>query len=99
MGLGLRLCLGEALILNPGTTAFDRWLNIFADPLAWLRASRNGIVVLRWEWAFEQLRDVTVLPSLKSCFARAVADLSALHEARAHAEASRHSGREDRDSA
>ncbi len=68
--MGLRLCLGEALILNPGTTAFDRWLNIFADPLAWLRASRNasssalgmGFCLLRVASATS-----TVLPSLKSC--------------------------------
>ena len=57
--MGRSFALGEELIDNPGTTALDQWLNIFADPLQWLQHERNGIVVLNWGDAFERLRDVT----------------------------------------
>lgn len=49
--------LGEAAIDNTGTYAFDCALNIFASPLDWLRARRDGIVVLDWGFAFDRLRD------------------------------------------
>ncbi len=48
--------LGETVIENPGTYAFDCNLNIFAHPLDWLRAKRDGIVVLDWNRAFDRLR-------------------------------------------
>lgn len=56
---GRAFALGEHLIDSPATYAFDCNLNIFADPLDWLRAKRDGIVVLpgRWPLAFERLRD------------------------------------------
>ncbi len=50
--------LGEDLIDDPSATALDQWLHIFATPLDWLRAARRGIVVLRWDLAFDMLRDV-----------------------------------------
>lgn len=50
--------LGEDIVDNPGTYAFDCNLNIFADPLDWLRANRDGIVVIDWTRAFDRLRDV-----------------------------------------
>lgn len=49
--------LGEAAVDNPGTYAFDCALNIFASALDWLRARRDGIVVLDWSSAFDRLRD------------------------------------------
>lgn len=55
---GTVFALGQDAIRNPGSTAFGQSLPVHADPLSWLRANRIGIVVLRWEWAFEQLRDV-----------------------------------------
>ncbi|MCA3562349.1 MAG: hypothetical protein IOC82_15095 [Aestuariivirga sp.] len=55
---GVAFALGAEEIVNPGVTAFGGWLHIHASPLDWLRADRRGIVVLRWEWAFEQLRHV-----------------------------------------
>lgn len=55
---GRTFAIGEDVVDNPGTTALGSWLKIYADPLSWLRANRNGLVVLRWEWAFEWLRDV-----------------------------------------
>jgi len=55
---GRAFALGEKAIDNPGTTAFDRWLNIHANPLDWLRHGRDGVVVLRWEFAFDRLRYV-----------------------------------------
>jgi len=51
--------LGEELIFNPGTTALGQSLPIYADPLSWLRHSRFGLVVLKWQLAFDQLRDVS----------------------------------------
>jgi hypothetical protein len=50
--------LGEDIVDNPGTYSIGSNLNIFADPLDWLRARRDGIVVLDWTRAFDRLRDV-----------------------------------------
>lgn len=55
---GNAFALGQDEIRNPGATALGSWLSIHASPLEWLQAGRRGIVVLRWEWAFDQLRDV-----------------------------------------
>lgn len=49
--------LGEDAIYNPGTYAFDYHLNIFPDPLSWLRNRCDGCVVLDWSRAFDGLRD------------------------------------------
>ena len=54
---GRAFALGEDVIDRAATYAFDCRLNIFADPLEWLRASRDGIVVLDWSRAFDRLRD------------------------------------------
>jgi hypothetical protein len=56
---GRTFALGEEVIDDPATYSFDCALNIFADPLEWLRARRDGIVVLpsQWHRAFERLRD------------------------------------------
>ena len=58
---------GEEQIDNPGLYSFDCCLNIYANPLDWLRASRDGIFVLDWSRAFDRLRDcprITVPPCL-----------------------------------
>ena len=55
---GAAFALGGDDIRNPGVTALGRWLYVRADPLEWLRSCRRGAVVIRWDWAFEQLRDV-----------------------------------------
>ena len=54
---GRAFALGEDTIYNAGTYAFDCRLNIFPDPLEWLRAGCDGIVVLDWRRAFDRLRD------------------------------------------
>jgi hypothetical protein len=56
---GRSFALGEDVIGEPGTYSFDCALNILADPADWLRARRDGIVVLpdRWGDAFDRLRD------------------------------------------
>ena len=56
---GRSFALGEEMIDNPATTAFDQYLNIWADPLEWLQHERDGIVVINWSFAFDRLRDVT----------------------------------------
>ena len=55
---GRAFALGEDLIYNPATTAFDCWLNLYSDPLEWLCHKRKGIVVIKHGWAFDKLRDV-----------------------------------------
>jgi hypothetical protein len=57
---GRAFALGEDIIDQPQTYSFDCALNIFADPIDWLRARRDGIVVLptQWPFAFDRLRDV-----------------------------------------
>ncbi|MCH4554852.1 hypothetical protein [Mesorhizobium jarvisii] len=54
---GRAFALGEDAINNPATYSYDGHLNIFSDPLDWLRAKRDGIVVLDWTRAFDRLRD------------------------------------------
>lgn len=54
---GRVFALGEEIIGEPATYSFDCALNIFDSPLDWLRAKRDGIVVLDWERAFDRLRD------------------------------------------
>jgi hypothetical protein len=56
---GRAFALGEDLIYAAATYAFDCNLNIFADPIDWLRAKRDGIVVIpdKWPLAFDRLRD------------------------------------------
>lgn len=56
---GRAFALGEELIDNPATTAFDQHLNIYADPLQWLKNEGRGIVVVNWKFVFDRLRDVT----------------------------------------
>ena len=57
--VGRVFALSEDLIDNPATTAFDRYLNIYTDPLQWLQNGRRGIVVVNWPMAFDRLRYVT----------------------------------------
>ena len=56
---GRVFALGQVIIEEPATYSFDCALNIFADPMDWLRSRRDGIVVLpnRWSAAFDRLRD------------------------------------------
>jgi hypothetical protein len=54
---GRAFALGEEVVDNPGTYSFDCALKIFVDPLDWLRANRDGIVVLDWDRAYDRLRD------------------------------------------
>ena len=54
---GRALALGQAAIDAAATYSFDCSLNIFDDPLDWLRSRRDGIVVLDWTRAFDRLRD------------------------------------------
>lgn len=54
---GNTFCLGDLdQIDNPATYFMDGALRIHADPLDWLRASREGIVVLRRDFAYAHLR-------------------------------------------
>lgn len=52
---GRAFALGEDNIGNAATYAFDNYLAVHADPLEWLRDRSRGIVVLRWELAFDLL--------------------------------------------
>lgn len=54
---GRAFALGQDNIDNPGTYSFDCALNVFADPLDWLRNKCDGCVVLDWSRAFDRLRD------------------------------------------
>lgn len=48
--------LGEDAIDAAATYALGESLNIFADPLDWLRAGCSGCVVIDWRQAFDRLR-------------------------------------------
>ena len=54
---GNAFCLGDADdIFNPATYFRDGYLRIHASPLEWLRAGRDGIVILRRDFAYAHLR-------------------------------------------
>jgi hypothetical protein len=53
---GRAVALGEEVFLDPATFTSDCLLKIFADPLEWLKAGRNGIVIIDWNRASENLR-------------------------------------------
>lgn len=55
---GRAFALGEDLIGAAGTFAFGGYIRIFQDPLDWLRADRDGVVIADWSQAFDRLRDV-----------------------------------------
>jgi len=55
--LNYGFALGEHLIDNPGVDSFHGALKIHANPVEWLRAGRDGIVILDWTGAFDRLRD------------------------------------------
>lgn len=72
---GRAFALGEENILNAGTYAFDCGLVIYDNPTDWLRDEGRGIVPLRWELAFDWLRDaprVTVTKSLLPAYRKAM---------------------------
>ena len=52
---GLAFALGEEAIINAGTFALDACLEVWADPVEWLRNGRTGIVVVNWQDAYERL--------------------------------------------
>ena len=56
---GRVFALGQEIIGEAATYSFDCNLNVFADPLDWLRSKRDGIVILPkgWPKTFDRLRD------------------------------------------
>ena len=68
---GAGFALGEYQIHNPGIYSFDGCLQLHDDPLSWLRANRDGIVVIDWSRAFDRLRDcprISVCPSMRETY-------------------------------
>ncbi|MDX0800688.1 hypothetical protein QC756_09120 [Sinorhizobium meliloti] len=49
--------IGEDAVTNSATYAFDHCLNIFTNPIHWLRADRDGCVIIDWSQAFDRLCD------------------------------------------
>lgn len=54
---GRAFALGEAVIDDHWTYSFTGNLRIFADPLDWLRAGRDGIVIVDWSRTWSRLQD------------------------------------------
>lgn len=52
---GHAFALWEHLIWNAGSCSLGNALNIYADPIDWLRNNRNGIVVFDWKRAYFML--------------------------------------------
>lgn len=64
---GRAFALGEDMIHAAATCSFGNCLNIYNSPLDWLRADRDGIVIIDWHRAFDELRHcprVAVVESL-----------------------------------
>ena len=56
---GAAFCLGDLDdVYNPGTYAMGGALKVHRDPLAWLRADRAGIVIVRSELVSMYLRNL-----------------------------------------
>ncbi len=54
---GNTFCLGDLdQIANPATYFMDGALRVHTSPLEWLRAGREGIVILRRDFAYAHLR-------------------------------------------
>jgi hypothetical protein len=47
--------LGQDIIDLPETYSFDCNLNVFASPLEWLQAGRDGIVIIDWSRTWTRL--------------------------------------------
>ncbi|WP_327205883.1 hypothetical protein [Rhizobium beringeri] len=54
---GRSFALGESVIDNAATFALGYPLNVFANPVDWLRAGRDGVVIIAWDRTFDRLRD------------------------------------------
>ena len=54
---GRAFALGEAVVVDPWTYSFTGKLNVYADPLDWLRAGRDGIVIVDWGRTWSRLQD------------------------------------------
>ncbi|MBB2685860.1 UNVERIFIED_ORG: hypothetical protein GGD47_003463 [Rhizobium etli] len=54
---GRSFALGESAIGNAATFSFGHALHVYASPLDWLRAGREGCVIVTWRHAFDHLRD------------------------------------------
>lgn len=69
---GRSFALNETHISSAATYSFDANLNVFDNTLDWLRADCDGVVILDWTRAFDQLREApriaiaeTLLPSYR----------------------------------
>ena len=72
---GQAFSLWQHIIWNAGTYTFDQALNIYANPIEWLRSYRDGIVVFDWEQAYYSLRDcprISLLESLIETYEQAM---------------------------
>jgi hypothetical protein len=70
---GTAFCLGDLDdILNPASFFAGSALRVHADPLAWLRAGRDGIVIVKPEFTYAYLRGVPRLSFADASFARQV---------------------------
>ncbi|MDX1070460.1 hypothetical protein GOL32_18080 [Sinorhizobium medicae] len=65
-----RFALGEDAIHAAATYSFGHCLNILESPLEWLRASRDGIVIVDWDQAFDRLRDVQRIAVVESLLSK-----------------------------
>ena len=50
--------LGQDILENPGATALGQAINIYADVMTWLKAGREGLVIVDWDQAHARLRHV-----------------------------------------
>ncbi|MBX4989386.1 hypothetical protein [Rhizobium lentis] len=53
---GRAFALGEQAVDNAGTYSLGHCLHVHRSPLHWLKAGRDGVVVIDWRRAFDELR-------------------------------------------
>ncbi|MCJ8141645.1 hypothetical protein MKI84_01815 [Ancylobacter sp. A5.8] len=76
---GAAALLGEGALGNPATFAYRRPVRVFRDPLGWLRADRNGLVIVDSVGAALRLADAPGIMAEDAEHARDLAAMLAPH--------------------
>lgn len=72
---GRAVFLGEHVVANPATYAFQQPLRVFRDPLGWLKAGGQGAVILDKSRVWRRLLDVPAIAAEDELHAKELASL------------------------
>jgi len=72
---GRAVFLGEHVVANPATYAFDQPLRVYRDPVGWLKAGGHGAVILDTAAAWRRLLDIPAIAGEDEQHAKELATL------------------------